>query len=225
MRRPIDRPCRITGDRATHASYAGPANDYALPPGAAIVAPFDATLSQWYSRTGGETLVFRRSDGATVSVQHIHNLASGTIREGEPAALVDGWDDDHGTAWDGPHAHVWVTLADGTRLSFEEFIAHEGGEPAALHSIAQPTIAGLAGTTEEIDMPLNKDDELAIRRVVADLNADHVANVKAARRVFRDVMGREPEQDAAEFWAWKLAPRGEEWLRKELAAIKAQGGR
>lgn len=151
MRRPIDRPALVSGDRNSHAEYGiGPATDYALPPGAKIITPFDGTLSTWNSTTGGETLVCDDGAGIVVSVQHINNLASGRAREGAVCALVDGYNDWHGTAWDGPHAHVWASLH-GERLSFEELIERLGGKPAPIWSVASPTLSDFAGTTTPIN--------------------------------------------------------------------------
>jgi len=157
MRRPIDRSVQVTGDRATHAAYGvGPATDYALPAGASWKAPLAGTAYPYYSDTGGYS-VRLNVPGAAIYFQHgtASGRASGWVGEGGNVGVVGN----SGSMWDGYHLHDYVILDDGTRLSFEEWLALKGFKPAALWSIADPTVTSAAGGGGVPIPPEKKEDD------------------------------------------------------------------
>lgn len=145
MRRIFTTPTKITGDTLTHEAYnVGPATDYGMSTGAAVVMPLGGTATQYSSATGGLCLRLDLDNGDTVHVQHLKDRGAGRYPEGSTVARIAGYDDPHGSAWYGPHAHVYV-IKDGVRMSMEEYYAALGYTPAAYGTIAQPTLTSASG--------------------------------------------------------------------------------
>lgn len=157
MRRPFLTPAVVSGDTATHAEYGvGPATDYGnLGAGATIVAPADCSIQQYQSSTGGDSLLLTGA-GWQMNFQHLRSRGgNGRYAEGAKIAELAGWDDNHGSAWSGPHLHGWVV---GPRSSIEEFFAARGFAAASIDEVASPTLKSLSGRgqpirSEEDDMP------------------------------------------------------------------------
>lgn len=128
MRRPIDDPVRITGDRASHAEYGvGPATDYGSDIGTPVRAPFAGRL-RWYDTTEGGRGVIIDGTLATFYGQHLSaRSAPGDYAEGDTVALSGNT----GTLTDGPHLHCYVIVhATGERLAMEEYLAQSAGSDA-----------------------------------------------------------------------------------------------
>lgn len=125
MRRPIDEPVNITGDRATHAAYGvGPATDYGCDIGTPIYAPFSGALSTYVTDEGGLGVVLV-GDDATFYGQHLWvRMSPGRYTEGDRIALSGN----SGTQTTGPHLHCYVIIhATGERLSMEEYLTRTAG--------------------------------------------------------------------------------------------------
>ncbi len=121
MRRPINEPVRITGDRASHALYGvGPATDYACPIGTPIFAPFAGQLSTYVTTEGGLGVILRGTH-ATFYGQHLRvRMTPGAYAEGDRIALSGNT----GALTTGPHLHCYVIVnATSERLSMEEYLA------------------------------------------------------------------------------------------------------
>lgn len=125
MRRPIDPPITITGDRASHAEYGvGPATDYACGIGTHILAPFDGIMSVYVTTAGGLGVIVRGAD-ATFYGQHLSvRMSPGRYTEGQRVALSGNT----GTQTTGPHLHCYVIVnATGERLAMEEYLTQTAG--------------------------------------------------------------------------------------------------
>ena len=141
MRRPIDDPVRITGDRASHAEYGvGPATDYGCDIGTPVRAPFAGRL-RWYATTEGGLGVIIDGALATFYGQHLSARSTpGDYAEGDTVALSGNT----GTLTYGPHLHCYVIVhATGERLAMEEYLTQFAGDNS--RPFAPPVI-------EEIDM-------------------------------------------------------------------------
>lgn len=159
MRRPFNRPTKITGDAASHGAYnVGPASDYALGRGEFVYAPFDMTLTPYRSATGGWALA--GTGDAICNLQHLidESRRTGWVKEGTPIAQVAGKNDSPGSMWAGDHLHTWIIVA-GQRMDFEQYVAWRGFQPVKYGAIAPPTLTSAAGggtspslTTEGTDM-------------------------------------------------------------------------
>ncbi len=125
MRRPVDDSYPITGDRASHAEYGvGPATDYGVPVGTAVVAPFPGRTRSYITGAGGLGIILEGAK-ATFYGQHLSvRLAAGDYDEGERIALSGNT----GTQTTGPHLHCYVIInATGERLAMEEYLAQTAG--------------------------------------------------------------------------------------------------
>lgn len=74
-------------------------------------------------------------------------------------------------------------------------------------------------------MPLNRDDEARIYRVVADVMADSIGNEAAVKRAYKEILGRDADENGLRYWALKMTPRGEAWMRQQLKAAKDRGAK
>lgn len=132
MRRPIDPPINITGDRASHAEYGvGPATDYGCNVGAPVYAPFAGRLSTYVTDVGGLGVILWGADAAFYG-QHLWvRMSPGDYSEGDRIALSGNT----GTQTTGPHLHCYVIIrATGERLSMEEYL----GRASAAAGTARP---------------------------------------------------------------------------------------
>ncbi|WP_336630767.1 MULTISPECIES: M23 family metallopeptidase [unclassified Microbacterium] len=121
MRRPVNEPVRITGDRASHAEYGvGPATDYGCDIGTPVLAPFAGWVSTYVTSAGGLGVIVEGAD-ATFYGQHLRvRLGAGHYDEGDRIALSGN----SGTQTTGPHLHCYVIVhATGERLAMEEYLA------------------------------------------------------------------------------------------------------
>lgn len=120
MRRPLDEPVRITGDRASHAEYGvGPATDYGCDIGTPVYAPFSGRLSIYITDAGGLGVILWGTDAAFYG-QHLWvRMTPGDYSEGDRIALSGNT----GSQTTGPHLHCYVIIhATGERLSMEEYL-------------------------------------------------------------------------------------------------------
>jgi hypothetical protein len=140
MRRPLDGPVRVTSDTYEHALRGvGPATDYArpgvaLPIGTPVVAPFPiARIHRWgepdddRAYPGGLAINAYSADGRFMFCgQHLSRYEwVGSAPEGGVIAYSGNTG-----ASTGPHLHCYV-IADGVRMSMEEFLAAYGGDTAS----------------------------------------------------------------------------------------------
>lgn len=128
MRRPLDEPVTITGDRASHAVYGvGPATDYACPVGTPVYAPFGGDVSSYVTTEGGLGIIV---DGAKAAFygQHLWvRLAAGRYAAGDRIALTGN----SGALTTGPHLHCYVIIhSTGERLSMEEYLTRAASNDA-----------------------------------------------------------------------------------------------
>ena len=170
MRRPIDPPITITGDRASHAAYGvGPATDYSCPIGTPVYAPFDGDVSSYVTTEGGLGIIVDGTDAAFYG-QHLWvRLAAGRYTEGERIALTGN----SGTLTSGPHLHCYVIIhATGERLSMEEYLTRVAGGDARPFPTPTPP--------EEDDMSIKNPLRMGYFRGLPGTSVDTivVANVE-----------------------------------------------
>ena len=117
MRRPVDDSYPITGDRASHAEYGvGPATDYGVPVGTAVVAPFPGRTRSYTTGAGGLGIILEGTKELPRRVLHPkrktiglrvpdHSIALALLEElrepiltltlmlpGDEAPLTEGWE-------------------------------------------------------------------------------------------------------------------------------------
>lgn len=158
--RPVAGSVQVTGDTASHAAYGvGPATDYAVGIGTPVYAPIDGVVDQWWSTTGGNTVVVD-GDGWTGFGQHLSRYTTGDGARVAARAQIAA-SGNTGSSTTGPHLHWWMIRDDGERFSMEEFIGLMGGTPTP---IEQFTPSGLSpaggGSTTFPDDPLQEDETM-----------------------------------------------------------------
>lgn len=124
MRRPVDEPVNITGDRASHAAYGvGPATDYGCDIGTPVYAPFAGRLSTYVTDAGGLGVILWGADAAFYG-QHLWvRMSPGDYAEADHIALTGN----SGSQTTGPHLHCYVIVhATGERLAMEEYLNRAG---------------------------------------------------------------------------------------------------
>lgn len=143
MRRPIDPPINITGDRASHAEYGvGPATDYGCNVGTPVYAPFAGRLSTYVTDAGGLGVILWGAEAAFYG-QHLWvRMSPGDYAESDRIALTGN----SGSQTTGPHLHCYVIIhATGERLAMEEYLNRAGvaGGDAKPFPTTSPRLTGV----------------------------------------------------------------------------------
>ena len=129
------KPTSVIGDSRDGGSREHNGEDFATPVGTPMVASGSGTVKTWTDKKGGKSIALVMDNGDRIGIAHLSDWKAKNgqrVNAGDVIALSGNTG--VGTA---AHAHITVTLKDGTKVSAKEYFAKGGAATSATPSSPQ----------------------------------------------------------------------------------------